>query len=110
MTEYPAWLIYTAFVLPLVAFVIGGLGWLFDRHRTRVRSAVEKATAAAELNARLDAQDAVLKALSDGFTRQFGSNGFVLHQMVKEQAAALDVVRDGLAAHVAQHVDRSFGR
>ena len=110
MTEYPTWLIDTAFVLPVVAFTIAALGWLYDRHIVRVRTAVEKATAAAELAARLDAQDTVLHALADGFTRQFGTNGFVLHQMVKEQGAALSVVRQGLADHVAQHVDRSFGR
>jgi hypothetical protein len=58
-----------------------------------------------KLSSRLDKQDINIEQITKTLERQFGTNGFVLHEKVRALAANSDFERARLDTHLNQHIE-----
>lgn len=58
-----------------------------------------------KLSSRLDKQDINIEQITKTLERQFGTNGFVLHEKVRALAANSDFERARLDSHLNQHIE-----
>lgn len=61
-----------------------------------------------KLQRRLDKQDNDIHQLTRTLDRQFGNNGFVLHERVRALTALSESERDRLDHHLNSHADGGF--
>ena len=59
------------------------------------------------LTRRLDKQDADVEMLKNTLTRQFGTNGFVLHEKVRALTTSLEAERQRFDQHLTNHAERN---
>ena len=57
------------------------------------------------LTRRLDKQDADVELLKHTLERQFGTNGFVLHEKVRALTTSIDLERNRLDQHLTMHAE-----
>jgi hypothetical protein len=57
------------------------------------------------LTRRLDKQDADVDMLKKTLERQFGTNGFVLHEKVRTLTASIELERNRLDQHLTTHAE-----
>ena len=57
------------------------------------------------LTRRLDKQDADVEMLKNTLTRQFGTNGFVLHEKVRALNTSLETERQRFDQHLTNHAE-----
>jgi len=58
-----------------------------------------------KLSSRLDKQDINIEQITKTLERQFGTNGFVLHEKVRALAANSDFERARLDTHLNHHIE-----
>ena len=58
-----------------------------------------------KLSSRLDKQDINIEQITKTLERQFGTNGFVLHEKVRALAANSDFERARLDTHLNRHIE-----
>ena len=58
-----------------------------------------------KLSSRLDKQDTNIEHINKTLERQFGTNGFVLHEKVRALTANSDFERARLDTHLNQHIE-----
>ena len=57
------------------------------------------------LTRRLDKQDADVEQLKNTLTRQFGTNGFVLHEKVRALTTSIETDRQRFDQHLTNHAE-----